>query len=51
MPPSVKLLNAYNGLEGGGLSGAVVADKAVDLSRGNMQGQIVHRLLVPEAFG
>ena len=43
--PGVKLQDAHHGAEGGGLTGTVVADEAVDLAGGNVQGQVVHGFL------
>ena len=39
------------GSEGGGLPGAVVADEAADLPRGDVQGQIVHRYFLSVGLG
>ena len=44
--PGVKLQNARHCLEGGGLAGAVVADKAVDLPCPDVQAQVVHRFFL-----
>ena len=42
--PGVELQDAHHAAEGGGLTGAVVADEAVNFAGGDVQGQIVHRL-------
>ena len=43
--PGVELQDAHHGAEGGGLTGAVVADEAVNFAGGDVQGQIVHGFL------
>ena len=43
--------DTHHSLQGGGLACAVVADKAVDLTGGDVQAQIVHRLLFAVALG
>ena len=46
----VKLLDAHDGFQGGGFSGTVVADEAVDLTGRNVQVQVVHGLLLTVGF-
>ena len=45
--PAVKLQNSRHGFKCGGLAGAVVADKAIDFPRMNVQAQVIHRLFLP----
>jgi len=47
----VEVQDAAAGLDRGGLARAVVADEAVDLAGQDVQGQIVHRLLLPVGLG
>ena len=48
---AVEAQDAHAAFEGGGLAGAVVADKAVDLAGLDVEGQIVHGLLFAVALG
>ncbi len=44
----IKLQDAAAGLDGGGFAGAVVADEAIDFTRGDVDGQVIHRLFSPK---
>ena len=49
--PLIKGQDARAGFQGGGFAGAVVADEAVDLARGDVQAQVVHGLGVAIGLG
>ena len=49
--PAVKLQDPRHGFQRCGLAGAVVADKAVNFPRLNVQAQVIHRFFLPICLG